>query len=226
MLCATAPDWLPHILTKESTGGGFTSRCLFIVEDKKEKLVPDPNEYPPDLKLKQDLLHDLEVIQSISGGYKLSNEANEAYKAWYEGEEEKEQTGDSALDGYRARRPTHVKKVALCLCASRTSERIIQVEDFHRALGMLEAAEVNMPRVFAGLGKSRYSQEMEIVHALIESRGTILRSEVLQMMYRDLDEQALEGITKTLYEMKYIDVTRKVGEGDVLYTSLTKRSLQ
>ena len=226
MLCATAPDWLPHILTRESTGGGFTSRCLFIVEDKKEKLVPDPNLFPPDQKLKEDLLHDLEVIQSISGAYKLSEEANKEYGSWYEAEDKEEQTGDPALDGYRARRPTHVKKVAMCLAAGRNSDRVIQLEDFQRALKMLEAAEVNMPRVFAGLGKSRYAEETETVHALIEGRGTILRSEILQMMYRDLDEPALEGITKTLYDMKFIDVKRMPMDGDILYTSLTNRSLQ
>ena len=40
LLGATAPDWLQSMLPQEAVGGGFTSRVIFIVEDKKGKTVP------------------------------------------------------------------------------------------------------------------------------------------------------------------------------------------
>src|SRR3990167_8712480 len=46
LLGATAPDWLQSRLPQEAVGGGFTSRVIFVVEDKKGKTVPKPNPPP------------------------------------------------------------------------------------------------------------------------------------------------------------------------------------
>jgi len=135
MLASTAPDWLPHILTKESVGGGFTSRCIFIVEERKGKTVINPNLIKPDLKLRDALVHDLEIIQIMSGHYKYDEDAQKAADSWYAAQEEqldagKYIVGDGTLEGYVSRRPTHLKKIAMALSSSRNSDLIITEGDF------------------------------------------------------------------------------------------------
>jgi hypothetical protein len=42
LFAATAPDWIPEILPRQAIGGGFTARCMFVVEERKGKTVLDP----------------------------------------------------------------------------------------------------------------------------------------------------------------------------------------
>ncbi len=134
-LASTAPDWLPHILTKEAIGGGFTSRCIFVVEDRKRKTVLDPNANMPSPKLREDLIHDLEIINTIVGQYDWDKQAKQEYEDWY-AEHDRRVTGgesllgDPILDGYVGRRPSHIRKISMVCAASHSDELVITSEDF------------------------------------------------------------------------------------------------
>ena len=69
ILGSTAPDWIPLMIPFSAIGGGFTSRIIFVVEDKKGKIIEDPNEIQVDEKLKADLVHDLEQISLLVGEF-------------------------------------------------------------------------------------------------------------------------------------------------------------
>lgn len=223
ILGSSAPDWLPGILTREAIGGGFTSRCIFIVEERKRKTVLDPTKDRPDPQLREDLIHDLELMMCLSGEYTLDDEAREFYMDWYGTEEEKLQTGklnlgDPALMGYAARRPTHMRKIAMCMSASRNDELVVYKEDMERAISILTAAEKNMHMVFSGIGRNKWVAETELVMSYIKKRGTCLRSELLNHLYRDISEEALETITNVLVAMKRIDSAILAETNDRRYT--------
>jgi len=68
LLGATAPDWLQSMLPQEAVGGGFTSRIIFVVEDKKEKLSPSILSLTKSLLLKKRLrgtLKELAKFQEV-----------------------------------------------------------------------------------------------------------------------------------------------------------------
>mgnify|MGYP001166806465 CR=1 FL=1 len=219
MLAATAPDWLPHILTKEAIGGGFTSRCIFVVEDAKRKTVTNPNLNMPDPSLRDDLIHDLEIIQSLVGEYKFSPEALEKYERWYE-DMDKEMLsgrpilGDPALNGYASRRPTHAKKIAMVMAASHTDDLTIGIEDLNRALAIMKNAEIKMNRIFGGIGRARYAEDTDNIIQYIKKRGSVRRSQLLKDFYRNVDDVSLESIITVLRDMKVIEVTVLTKEGD------------
>ena len=212
ILGSSAPDWLPGILTREAVSGGFTSRCIFIVEERKRKTVLDPTKNRPDPKLREALIHDLEMIMCLSGEYVLEPDAKEMYMEWYRIEDEKLQggnpgLGDPALNGYAARRPTHVRKIAMAMAASCRNELIITIDDLERSISLLTAAERNMHMVFSGIGRNKWVAETELVMSYIKKRGKCLRSQMLNHLYRDISEEALESIINVLTAMKRIEVS-------------------
>jgi hypothetical protein len=200
------------MLSREAVGGGFTARCIFVVEQAKRQTILDPNEFPPDEGLRQVLLHDLEVIHTLQGEYMFSPEAKEAYKDFYRTQEENVLAGNPLfnvpyLEGYESRRQTHLMKLSLCMCVSRGNEHIVDLADIERAAALLYETEKNMAYAFTGVGGSKYVRETEAVLAYLRARGEVTRSELMRAFYRDIDDVALESIINVLSHMKVIQVS-------------------
>lgn len=223
LLAATAPDWIPYIFPREAVGGGFTSRCIFVVEDRKGKTIPDPNATPPDMVLRDKLRYDLEKITLMSGQFTFEKDALESYKDWYIAQDKKIDAGelasyDPALLGYLSRKATQVKKISMCLAASQSSDLKIKKSHFDRALQLLELMEQRFARVFSGVGKSRYAEEVEQILDFIRRRRKVSRGDVLKAFYRNIDGTALEAIEKVLFEMKMIKIERNTAKQETTYT--------
>lgn len=208
---ATAPDWLQSMLPQEAVGGGWTSRVIFVVEEKKGKTVAKARKTKEEEELEEQLVRDLERIQQLCGGFQFDKEGEEAYVRWYEEEDKKLEQGqppieDPRFSGYCERRATHLRKLMMIMSASRSDSLVIQRCDFDRALALLKAAEANMHKTFGGLGTGRYSTITDKVLQYIQSVGTTTRSVVLGRFYRDLDPEALRVIEETGEGMKVIQV--------------------
>lgn len=221
LLGGTAPDWLPSMLPQEAIGGGFTSRCLFVVEEHKRKVVADPNLSAEDHRLRAQLSMDLESINLLAGEMRFSPAAKQRYEEWYISEEGKYKAGKAAIidprfAGYSARRATHIKKIAMALSASRGDDLVISENDFARAVGLMNAVEKKMPRVFIGLGKARFAEATETVLIYIQAQGEVNRNEVLRRFYRDVDAYTLEQVEKVLVQMGMVQVMRN-GTGEPRY---------
>lgn len=227
LLAATAPDWLPYILPREAIGGGFTSRCIFVVEEQKSQIVANPNLYKPDIRLGGQLGVDLELIGNMSGEFEFAKDALKEYTEWYEREEEKISSGkptmfDETFSGYSSRRATHLKKLMMAISASRGSDYTMTGKDFRRAKTMLEVAEKKMPKVFAGIGKAKYAEETELVLGFISRAKIATKSSVLRQFYKSLDNYSLEIVIHVLVDMHVITV--QIGKGETTYTYIGKEA--
>ena len=223
MLAATAPDWLSSILPQEAVGGGFTSRCIIVFENRKGKVIVNPNKFGVDTELRDLLCKDLEQIKTLTGEFMFSPEAEAVYESWYLNQEEKIKRGifpvmDPKFMGYCSRRATHVKKLAMVLSASRSDSLVIEQQDFEKAVKLLRLAESKMRRAFGGVGRARFADITEGVLDFIQSRKSCLRSEILRRFYRDVDAYSMDQIERVLDRMKVIRVTHLVSEDDARYT--------
>ncbi len=222
ILGSTAPDWIPIIIPFTAIGGGFTSRIIWVVEHQKGNIVEDPNAVEIDMKLENALTHDLEQISNVAGQFEFTAEGLNAYKNWYRHQEEEHAKGnftikDPRFSGYNARRATHVKKIAMICSMAKGDELIIEVENFQRALGMLESVEQSMASVFSSVGRSQYSIQTDSVAEFIKKRGEVWRSELLRVLYYDVDSQTLEIVKENLTGMGVVKVTeRDTKTGDYL----------
>ena len=222
LLGATAPDWLQSILPQEAIGGGFTSRIIFIVEEDKGKTVAKPVVTEEMADLRSALKRDLERIATLSGEMKFSSDAEEFYINWYEQHEKAIAAGKPSIDdprfsGYLDRRATHLRKLSIILSACRLNKLTIELQDIERADKVLRQAEINMPKVFGGLGESLYSRITEKVLTYIKSRRKVSRSELMRKFYRDMDPQTLDIVESTMTQMKMVRVVRSTTTGDTIY---------
>ena len=176
MLGCTTPHWIADNKPSATIGGGFTSRCIFVYAEKKERFIAYPKyHFPKDTRqIEEDLRADLEYISvNLCGEYLLSQDARAWGEAWYKHHWEiaAGEVEDDRMDGYMARKQTHLHKVSMVLAASRRDALTIEVADLETAEAMLNLTESSLPKVFARIGKTETSNQADRLISYLAKRG-------------------------------------------------------
>jgi len=222
LLGGTAPDWLQSMIPHEAVGGGFTSRIIFVVEEKKRRTIAEHNISEHEVQLGLALTRDLERIGQMAGEMTMDAEARDLYIAWYIKQDEALSAGnpviaDTRFAGYCERRATHLRKLMMISSASRGDSMELSALDFARALTLLENVEGNMAKTFGGLGRARNADSTEMIKSYIQRLGVTTKRVILTKFYRDVDAQALLGIEQTLEGMRVIKIKLSPETGEKLY---------
>lgn len=223
LLGGTAPDWIQSMIPPEALGGGFTSRIIFIVEEVKRRIIPKYTVTQRELDLQEALHIDLERISQLSGEIVFNAVAEEKYIQWYIEQDTALSAGrpvitDNRFAGYCERRATHIQKLMILCCASRTDSLLITAEDFDRAHELLKYAEINMPKTFGGLGKSRVADESNSIINYIQKVRITTRKVLLQKFYRDIDAHTLANVEMLMQQMGVVKIRLLPELGDKEYT--------
>lgn len=183
----TTPHWIADNMPQAMIGGGLSSRCIFIYGDTKDKYIAYVDEQigKEDEKLRTGLIEDLERISNLCGPYKISKDAREWGAAWYESfwKDAVSRMDDQMLEGYAARKQTHMHKVAMVLSASRNSSLIITADDLQLANAMLLDVESDMNRVFSRIGRTEESMQAERFIEFVKRKGSIPYAEAYRMIH-------------------------------------------
>lgn len=222
LLGGTAPEWLHSMLPEEAIGGGFTSRCIFVVETDKGQTVPKEIMNQETQQLGEAIRADLERVASMSGEMGFDPDAEEIYINWYRENDAAIQRGeppiaDPVFAGYCERRATHLRKLSIIMSASRGDDLIITKSDLNRAMNIMNAAEQNMASTFRGLGRSQYARSVDDVMKLLVRRGRVSRSELMRLMWRNIDSQELKVIKEILQQMNFVKITYDPGNNEEWY---------
>lgn len=217
---ATAPDWMQSMLPQEALGGGFTARVIFVVEEWKGQTIAEPQ--PADAILEAKLARDLERINQLTGAVRFTEAGKNAYITWYEAQDKASRAGDPAIEdprfsSYCERRATHLRKLMICMSASRGDDLLIDLCDFDSALAILRPAEAKMHKAFGGLGKARYSDSTEQVKEYLKVVKHSTRILLMGKFHRDIDAPTLKVIEETLTQLGVLKVTLVPKSGDKLY---------
>lgn len=217
IIACTTPSWIAGNFPEYMIGGGFTSRCIFVFADRKDKYVAYPAiQVPADLpKLAEDLIHDLEwIAATLAGPYTLTPKAIEWGTAWYKDHYENRPSDldDQRFGGYIARKQTHIHKLAIILAASYKDELTITEEDLALANTMVTDLEADMPRVFAKLGQGDASAHMERFMAFIRRRGKVKYEEAYRYIHTYFpDAREFEGMLAGLLRANFIRLVQEAG---------------
>lgn len=188
MIACTTPAWIEGNFPEYVIGGGFTSRCLFVYADKKEKFVAYPSQnIPKELtEMRVLLLQDLEhIANTLMGKFTINEEAIAWGTAWYKHHNTvpPEHLTDERFSGYLARKQTHMHKLAMVLSASRSDELVIRMEDLVTAEQMLNDLEKDMPKVFARIGRTEQSIQAERFIKFVHQKGRMPYAEAYQFIH-------------------------------------------
>ena len=188
LLAATTPGSLASSLPSSAIGGGLTTRIIFVFASKKGKKVAIPVAPPEVLELA--LIQDLEVISRIVGIYNFSPSARDYWTEWYEAYDELSPSRicqDRLFDGWYARKPMMMIKLAQILNAAVTNSMQIEWPMFQQAESLLIEVESEMGRTFCAVGKSDISADVAELTAIVSKYGEIDEKHLLQLVWRDMD---------------------------------------
>jgi hypothetical protein len=183
----TTPHWIADNMPQAMIGGGLSSRCIFVYGDMKERYVAYVDEQvgKGDTSLRTKLISDLEQIAMLCGPYTISAAARDWGRAWYERfwKDAMSRMDDQMLEGYAARKQTHMHKVAMVLSASRGDSLVISADDLQLANTMLEDLEKDMHRVFSRIGRTEDSMQAERFIEFVRRKGAIPYADAYKMIH-------------------------------------------
>jgi len=187
LIACTTPDWIAGNFPEYMIGGGFTSRCVFVYADKKEKYVAYPGlQVPTDMaatevRLVEDLVH----ISELCGEYRLSPGAVKWGTAWYERhyKHDAKAIDSTRFGGYIARKQTHIHKLGMILAASQRDELLITEEDLQIADVMVTDLEAEMGYVFERIGSSPEAIHAERLLLYVKKQGSVPYESAIRFMH-------------------------------------------
>ena len=218
LLGCTTPHWIADNMPSSTVGGGFTSRCVFVYAEQKERFIAYPKfNFPTNTEqMQEDLAHDLEWMSvNLCGEYQLSPEAIKWGEQWYENHWKIAVTKieDDRMDGYMARKQTHMHKLAMVLSASVRDDLVITPDELILADKMLESTEVDLGKVFSRIGKTESSIQADRFIAYIKKRGECPYEDAYRMIHAHFpDFRDFEGILSGAVRSGRVSLTQK-GEG-------------
>lgn len=222
IIACTTPEWIAGSFPEYMIGGGFTSRCVFVYAEDKERYVAYPDEVVPanlsDRGL--DLVHDLEWISTkLAGPYTLTPQAREWGREWYRRhyEHDAKQLDPSRYGGYVARKQTHMHKVAMILAASKRDEMVITLEDLITAHTMVTGLEEQMPKVFDKIGMKGEAVHLDRIVRHVQIAGRTPMSMLYKMFGRQFPRAGeMEEILTSACRANYIRLEQDQTTGEFI----------
>lgn len=226
----TTPHFIADTMPQATIGGGFSSRCVFLYADEKEKFVAYVDEViqEGDEQMREDLIHDLEHISmNLCGPFTITPEAREWGREWYEAfwMSAKERMDDQMLEGYAARKQTHMHKLAMVLSASHRDDLVIDAFTLQLANAMLEDIEAEMPKVFSRIGRTEQSLQAEKFVQMIVRKGKVYYDEAYRLVHTHFpDARDFEGILNGALRSGQLEMKQDAANGR-FYLTATGRPL-
>ena len=216
MMAGTTPQWLKDSMPPHAVGGGFTSRIIFVYQDRPEKLVPFPEVTPAMEKVRVKLMYDLKIIGKMKGGFTLTKDAKEWYIGWYTKVFKPETTPYASLDGYFGRKHDTLLKVAMCLSASKSNNMVVGEIELKMALKALNKNEQHLPDTLRLIQMTEVGEEMEKVYRVIVRKGNIDFTALSRQLSYCMNTKRLGEVLEDL--MSGERVTMKTKDGRKWYT--------
>jgi hypothetical protein len=218
MIACTTPAWIAGNFPEHAIGGGFTSRCLFVYAEEKEKYVAYPDEAVPSNfdELQTKLVQDLEHISTVLvGPYKLAPEARDFGREWYLGhwKGKPDDLDDDRFRGYLARKQTHIHKLAMIMAAASRDERIITVEDLKDSIVMIKGLETDMQKVYSRIGRTNQSVQADRFIRFVHKRGFVTYAQAYQFIHTAFpNSRDFEGIVIGAVRAGFMTIVDSAGE--------------
>ena len=212
LLAATTPTWVSNQMPAHVIGGGFTSRVIFVYENKvRQRRLYYDLDWDHFEKLRAGLVRDLIHIGQLHGKFRHDHiDTKNAMETWYV-ETSALGSGDEKIEGYFNRKHVHVHKVAMLLSLAERDDLIIDMTHFEAAKMILAGTETKMPRVFSAVGKNPFSADLEGVLDFIGGRTEpVERGALMRRFYHNLPADKLGEILAALMSMEEIEIAHSV----------------
>lgn len=203
LIAGTTPSWITTYLKEDIITGGFSRRCLFILEDGPPKRIAFPE---LDKEARQACIDYGKKLKKVFGPMELAPEAKEFYGAWYEKYHIPE---DETISGYYGSKHVQMLKIAQLISLSESTELKFEKRHMEFALGILDLIEQKLPDVFKSVGRNDLNAAAVKIEGLLRrapkhqfklSDGTIkeahalARNRLSAMTFRDIRSDEFDSV--------------------------------
>lgn len=208
MIGCTTPHWIAENVPQAAVGGGFTSRCIFVYAEEKVAYIALPDEMVVDAQQaawKSALITDLHhIAHNLTGPFELDKSARDWIRPWYEALWKSAKASASAdqVDGFIARKQTHLMKLAMVLSVSEGDSLVISERHMRLSDMMVSATEKDLPKVFSRIGRSEESLQAERLLDVIRRYSPIQYESAFRAVYAQFPNfkdfaAVLEGLIRS-----------------------------
>ncbi len=157
----------------------------------------------------------------MAGPYKITDAARVWGRAWYEQTWTSRSTSldDERLDGYIARKQTHLHKLAIVLAAAARDDLVIEIDDLMLANTMLESVEGDLDKVFSRIGRTEDSLQSERFIQYLKRKGDCSYESAYRYIHSYFPNfKDFESILAGTVRAGYITMTQKGSEFWLYYS--------
>lgn len=220
IIACTTPGWIAGNFPEYMVGGGFTSRCIFVYMERKRQLVAYPAESVPEdfEERKTKLVHDLELISTMIGEYKLTEEALVWGRQWYERHWDTRPVhlDNERFGGYIARKQTHIHKLAIVLSAAKSPHLQVNPESLQFAEAMITSLENAMPAVFSTIGQTDQTRGLSELVKIVLTKRRITQVALYRALFRAMGQKEFSEALNSAVLAGYLKITQEGHEKIVI----------
>lgn len=196
ILAGTTPSNLMKFMPEGAWDQGFTSRIVMIFSD--ERIIGD-DFAQINKPLNPSLVHDLRLINSLSGKYTVTEDYRNAVNNWRSLGEPPAPSHPKLLH-YNTRRRVHLYKLSMVAAASTSNGLTLTKADFNVAMGWLLEAETNMPEIFKAGSVGADGKAIEEVYHFLLAWGKLMSERDLLRRIQEL--VPIHSVTRVLEIME------------------------
>lgn len=210
VFACTTPTWVNSNFPEYFLGSGLFSRMIFVHAEGKRQLVALPSKHRPKsfTITQQKLITDLTAIAALSGEFKPNKSWEDWMEKWYTEHWTEGRHTARELQGYPARKQTHLAKLSMIIAAARGDFPTLGGEHLEEAHRQLQIVEPGMAKVYRSVGSSGLPKTSQEIIDVLTKTGPMTRREVFrEHFFRKMSNQdfldavaSLEaaGIVKTM----------------------------
>lgn len=214
MMGAAVPQWFGQYVGSDMGSTGFLARSIIVYEEKKRGMYPKIEYTDEQRRAREKCMEIIFHIANMYGEVKMSSEADEYFCAWYR-KQASCAFNDYRINSYYERKnKVHILKIAALMALGDLRQEITKL-DIERSIYILESIEKKMRLAYVIAGNNKLAPYIhQVVRAIDEKGGRIAISELIRMLYQDMDRDEIRNLIATMEDM---GEAKRKREGDVTW---------
>lgn len=209
LIAASTPSWLVRAINPDVIEGGFTSRCLFVVEEQRKRRIAWPNDTGTDAEQLGALVSDLHHVRECAErfahrGITMHDAAIRRFVHWYE--HRPDDTSDAYSVSFQAREDHHILRLAGLLAANDGSW-MINVHHLSHATRIITHHKRRGAALFgSGREVQRLVAGIDRIRDVLAAAGTvgISQTDLLYKTRRLMQVREMDYLLELMHELQMV----------------------
>lgn len=211
LLSATVPDWITTYLRADVIAGGFSRRCVFVLEDQLQRRIAFPCITEEMRSAWLRCVEHVRSLREVYGPFTWTPEARSWFEHWYT---TYKISDNPVVKPFDSSKFIYVLKVGMMLSLCKSLDLRLEEEHLQLALAMVDKVVLRLPQVFSGMGRNELAQVSNKVEAYLRREGVpVSERQMRALMWSECNDsewiQVLSHLTSA-GKVRHVEDQKKV----------------